>query len=63
MNKQYFVRKIWYTIHYITLLYRNDTIHYTECIVPTLAYSLLLKSTALRYTTESRDLGFISSHT
>ena len=36
MNKQYFVRKIWDTIHYITVLYRNDTIHYTYCIVPTL---------------------------
>ena len=39
MNKQYFVRKIWDTIHYITVLYRNDTIHYTYCIVPTLPYS------------------------
>ena len=36
MNKQYFVRTIWDTIHYITVLYRNDTIHYTYCIVPTL---------------------------
>ena len=24
------------TIRYITVLYRNDTIHYTYCIVPTL---------------------------
>ena len=38
MNKQYFVRKIWDTIHYITVLYRNDTIHYTYCIVPTLVF-------------------------
>ena len=36
MNKQYFDRKIWDTIHYITVLYRNDSIHYTYCIVPTL---------------------------
>ena len=36
MNGQYFVRKIWDTIHYITVLYRNDTIHYTYCIVSTL---------------------------
>ena len=39
MNKQYFVRKMWDTIHYITVLYRNNTIHYTYCIVPTLICS------------------------
>ena len=39
MNKQYFVRKIWDTIHYITLLYPNITIHYTYCIVPTLVWA------------------------
>ena len=36
MNKQYFVSKIWDTIHYITVLYWNATVHYTYCIGPTL---------------------------
>ena len=38
--EHYFVRNICDTIHYITVLYRNDTIHYRYCIVPTLPDTL-----------------------
>ena len=53
MNKQYFVRKIWDTIHYITVLYRNDTIHYTYCIVPTLVVPSDRVPALLKWTHES----------
>ena len=56
VNKQYFVRKIWDTIHYITVLYRNDTIHYTYCIVPT------LKETQKQTTNNTAKVNFPLGH-